>query len=186
MGIAYDEQNLANQAVSEFQEALKKDPQMPDMRFAVGFLYWKKHDEANARQWLEDELSISLCHAAAYYYLGEIQRQAEHPDAAVTYYRRSISCNPAFAEAYLGLGIVLQAQQRVGEALHALREAARRAPDKSEAHFHLAQVLAKVGLAEQAKIEFQMVRALKSAENDKAAAKLRMGSDDLKLETLVK
>jgi protein O-GlcNAc transferase len=160
LGTAHEAQGNVQEALSEFKKAAQIDPVLPDVKFSIALLSLKQHDDAAARKWLRDELALNACYAPALYYLGETDRWADHPDAAVDSYRKAIRCAPSYGEAHLALGITLQGQGRDAEALRALRRAVELLPKKSEVHFQLARSLAKAGLAEQSRRELQKARAL--------------------------
>lgn len=162
LGTAYDTQGHFPEALAEFQKAAQADSSLPEVRFDAGLLCLKLHDEAGARRWLEAELKLNPCYAAAHYYLGEIDRKASQWKTAAESYRKAVGCAPDYADAHLALGIALQEQGLNAEALATLRRAVELAPAKSEAHFQLARALAKAGRTAESRAEWKKAQALVS------------------------
>ncbi len=163
LGTAYDTQGRFPEALAEFEKAAQSDPSLPEVGFDAGLLCLKLHDEVAARKWLEAELKLNPCYAAAHYYLGDIERKASRWAPAAESYRKAIGCAPAYADAHLALGMVLQAQGLNSEALPVLRRAVELAPSKSEAHFQLAKSLAKAGRTAESRAEWKKAQALASS-----------------------
>lgn len=186
LGVAYDEQGEKDQALSEFELALKADARLPEIRFAIGFLRFQKHDETEARKWLAEELQVSPCHAAAFYYLGELDREAERLAEAGAAYSAAVRCKPTYADAHLGLGVVLEKQGKTVEALGHFREAVRLTPSGHVAHFQLAKALMKAGLGQESKTEFEKARRLAEVDEAKARGDSEHSSRDQKLNSLVR
>lgn len=186
LGVAYDEQGEKDQARSEFELALKADERLPEIRFAIGFLHFQKHDEAQARKWLRAELEVSPCYAAAFYYLGELDREAGRFAEAGAAYSDAVRCKPAYAEAHLGLGVVLEKQGKIAKALDHFHEAIRLNPNRYQAHFQLAETLKRAGFKQQAKTEFDKVRELAVGEDARARGDPEQTNSGQKLNTLMR
>lgn len=165
LGTAFDTQGRFPEALAEFQKAARSDPSLPEVRFDAGLICLKLHDEEAARRWLNAELKVNPCYAAAHYYLGDIDRKANQWVHAAESYRKAIGCAPDYGDAHLALGIVLQAQGRNAEALPVLRRSVQLTPDKSQAHFQLAKALAKSGRTAESRAEWKKAQALVSAQD---------------------
>jgi tetratricopeptide (TPR) repeat protein len=170
LGTAHDSQGHFQEALSEFQQAAQRDPALPEVKFNIGLLYLKLHDDASARKWIEQELAINPCFAMASYYLGEIQRRANQLEAAAESYRKAIRCELAYPEAHLALGTTLQALGQDADALRMFRRAAELAPRKAEVQYQLARALAKAGLSEEAGRVLEKARQLQAAQDAKDVA----------------
>lgn len=167
LGTAYDAQGQFPEALAEFKQAAESDASLPEVRFDAGLLCLKLHDTEAARHWLQAELALNPCFAAAHYYLGDIERKASRWAPAAESFRKAIACAPDYADAQLALGVALQAQGFGNAAVPVLRRAIELAPGKSEAHFQLARALAKVGRAEESRVEWKKAQALASAQDTK-------------------
>jgi tetratricopeptide (TPR) repeat protein len=182
MGMAYDQQDDFQNAIGEFEAALKADPTLPEVRFGIGLLHLKLHDEDNARKWMQAELEMNACYAIALYYLGNIERMSGRLGPARERYAKAATCSPGYADAYLGLGIVLEAQGRDREAIGAFRRAVNAAPQSPATRYRLGRALAKAGQASAAEAEFSKARELKDAADASDAAKLGKNTETPKLQ----
>ena len=182
LGTAYDSQGNFREALAEMQKAAQRDPGLPEVKFGIGLLYLKLHDDVAARKALDEELAANPCFAAALYYVGEIERRANQLPAAAESYRKAIRCQPDNADAHLALGITLQAQGEDAEPLRMFRRAAQLAPDKSEPHFQLARALAKSGQAEEGRRELEKARQLAASKDAKDVADIQRSGGDSKPE----
>ncbi len=83
---------------------------------------------------------------------------------------RALVLNPAFAEAYLQLGIILQQEGRFKESVHFLNRAIQSNPKFAAAHYRLAVSYKRLGQTDRAKAEFDLNEKFKSesqAEQEK-------------------
>lgn len=170
LGTAYDAAGRYQEALTELLTAARADPAMPRIKFDVALVYLKLHQEDAATRWLEEELSANPCFAAAWYYRGEIERVANRLTTASDAYRRAIRCAPDYAEAYMALGVTLQASEQDADAVTALRRAVELAPRSSRAHFILARSLARMGRTSEAQAELETSKRLAAEENAAAPA----------------
>src|SRR5437867_1247862 len=168
MGIAYEAQFQADKAIEEFQAALRVRAGMPEVAFAIGYIYWKQRDYGNARIWLEKELAGQPCYARAHHCLAEIARADEKWDDAVTLYRKALRCDPGLQDPYLGLGMVYERQREWSKAIEVYREVTRRMPNDSQGHFKLGIALQRAGKTEEPRVELAKANDLLAAEQAKA------------------
>lgn len=164
MGNAYEGEEQLDQAVSEYKQALQRDPAIPNADFAIGYLYWRQQDTENARVWLEKEAEKG-CHALANYYLGEIARSERNLESAEALYRRALACDPSNGDAHLRLGIVLGDLKHYSQAVIQLKDALRLEPNASQAHYHLAVLYTQMGRTADAKAEYDKVRQIQAAKD---------------------
>lgn len=167
LGTAYDADGRWREALAEFEKAAERDPTLPEVKFDAGLLCLKLHDDEGARKWMTSELAHNPCLAAALYYLGEIDRRAVRLQTAEGFYRKAIGCAPSYTDAYLGLGITLQAQGREADAVPAFRRAVELTPDRADAHFQLARSLGKLGQSEESRRELRIAKELAAANDAK-------------------
>ncbi len=168
MGVAYDAEGMHAEAVAEFRQALHRDPAMPDIAFAVGYMYFKQREFEDASEWLQKEVAIQPCHAKASFYLGEIAAAAGAVAKADRLYRRAIECDPRDASGYSGLGRLLVRQGRYEEALAPLLKAVAIDPQTAEVHYSLGQAFLRLGRKTDAQDAFQRVDAIHAAKHSTA------------------
>jgi tetratricopeptide (TPR) repeat protein len=166
MAAAYETQAQPEKAIAEYQEALSADATQPNVRFALGYLYWRANDTEQARSWLTRELTVTPCHSLANYYLGETARADRDLSGAEAYYRKAIACDSQYGEAHLRLGTLLANSNKVPEALRELRTASVLMPDASAPHYQLGSLYRRLGQPAKAEAEYATVRAMKAKSNE--------------------
>ena len=172
---ALEEQGRWQPAELEYEEIIKKDPNARGIHFLLGRLLLSRPDagpdaKERARQEFLKELQIDPGNADAQYILGELARQDENWDEAVTRFSQAAKLNPDFAEAYLGWGVSLLGDKKYEEAVPPLRIAERLTPGNPDTHNALGTALARTGHKEEAEKEFAIHRSLSSADHPGASA----------------
>ena len=174
MGAAYDAEGLFPQAASEFQAALRKEPGMPEVAYAIGLMEYKQHNHAGAMDWFGRELSVQPCFAKAHFYLGEIAAAGGNAADAEARYRRSIACDAQYAAGHAGLGALLLKSRRYEQALEMLLRAVALDPESADAQYSLGQVLLRLGRKEESQAAFRKVDQIHAAKH--ATAKRALGN----------
>src|SRR5262252_9015130 len=129
---ANESQSAFDQAIPEYKEVLKLDPQRPGVHYRLGQSllerYWRRHSAENlaaAEAEFQQELQIDPANANSAYELGELRRKANRFDEAQQYFEQALRHYPDFPEAQLGLAAVLQSKKLPEQALtHAQRAVA--------------------------------------------------------------
>jgi tetratricopeptide (TPR) repeat protein len=170
MGMAHEWQNNETKAIEEFQQALRVNPRMPEMAFAIGFIYFKQQRYEDARAWFSKELALDPCSAKSHHYLGEMDFAAEKWVQAAARYRKAIECDPDFGDAYVGLGAVLEHEGKLEAAVKLYREAVRLKPRDMRAHYKLGLALRRTGDREEGDAEFAIARKLIQEEESRKKA----------------
>ena len=81
-GIVFAQMGRNSEAVSEYQEAIRLDPNLEDAYRNLGFLEWTEHNLEAARTHLNQALGIASEDAFAHYYLGRVQLDAKVYESA--------------------------------------------------------------------------------------------------------
>jgi len=155
---AFESQGQLDKAVTQYRTILEKNPQRRGIHYRLGRLYLTKTpaDTENARKELEDELKMDPDSAAAEFLLGEIARQAGQWDDAIKHFGRATKLDEAFVEAYLALGISLNASGKFGEAVSPLENYVKVQPDDPAGHYQLATAYARTGRKQDAQRELTL------------------------------
>ncbi|HEV2426520.1 MAG TPA: tetratricopeptide repeat protein [Terriglobia bacterium] len=115
-----------------------------------------------ARKELQTAVGQYPCYARAQTRLGLIMSQQKDYKGAEAAFRKSISCDAGYLDAYLELGQLLNAEKRFGESEPVLEDGLRQAPASWQ--FYYEAGVAEYGLAryDQAKQQFEKAKALTS------------------------
>jgi tetratricopeptide (TPR) repeat protein len=167
MGVAHEWQGDETEAIAEFRQALRVNPRMPEMAFAIGYIYFKRKEYEDARAWLGKELALDPCHSKSHYYLGEIEFALEKQDEAVARYRKAMQCDPKYGDPYVRLGMALEKKGEIEQAMKLYREAVRLMPEDMRAHYKLGLALRRSGHHDEARAELAIAKKLIDLESEK-------------------
>ena len=149
---AHESQGSYDQAIPEYHEVLKLEPQRPGIHYRIGRSllgrYWQRHsseDLTAAEREFELELQIDPANANSAYELGELRRKANRFDEAQQYFERALQHYPDFPEAQLGLAAVLQAKKLNDQAVIHAQRAVAIDPENEVGWYRLAQIQKALG-----------------------------------------
>ncbi len=173
-GQAYLNSDFQAKAVTEFQEAIAKDPRLPGSHYSLAAAYLatggaKKLPEAEAE--LRKEIALSPKDAAAYAALGHLLVGQEHDAAteeqAERYLKRATELDPKSPDGFLYLGQLYAQLKRPAEGEAALRQSivltrdvSRNGYQVQKAHYLLGRLLIETGQTGEGEKEIAASRAL--------------------------
>ena len=92
--------------------------------------------------------------------LGELARQDQNWDQAVEHFSRASKLDPAFGDAFLGMGEALISSRKFPEAIPPLQMAVKLEPANPGAHYNLATAYSRSGRKAEADKEFAIHRQM--------------------------
>lgn len=147
-------------AKAELASALAKNPSLPQAHALVGQIALFRGRLDEAVQEFERELAVNPGNAMALYQLGDARvRQGRWGDG-IDALQKSIWLNPYYSAPYIVLGKAYLQQDQPATAEGMLRRAVEYDPNNRSAHYLLAQVLQRLGRAEEARNEFAVAERL--------------------------
>jgi tetratricopeptide (TPR) repeat protein len=165
---AFESEGSTNQAIGEYREVLKLDPQRVSIHYRIGrtlLARWQLNHAAEDREQavheFEQELQVDPSNANAMYELAEIHRQKNELDDAQQFFSSALKYYPDFEEAQVGLATTLMAQQKPDLALPHLQKAVTLDAEDEVAWYRLSQVNRALGNKDEqqkALAQFQRVR----------------------------
>jgi len=152
LGTAYYELGDPQKASEEFQDALRLDPKNEQVYFNLGMLYLKFHTPELASLVFEHGLKEMPNSPLLWMGMGLTQHLAERTDKAATALKKAVELDPAFTDAYIVLGDVLESDNNLEDALPVFQTAIRKQPDLYIGYFYYGKILLKMndGRLEQA------------------------------------
>jgi tetratricopeptide (TPR) repeat protein len=166
---AFESEGSTNQAIGEYHEVLKLDPQRVSIHYRIGrtlLARWKLNHAAEDRDQavheFEQELQVDPSNANALYELAEIHRQQNELEQAQQFFSSALKYYPDFEEAQVGLATTLMAQQKPDLALPHLQKAVTLNAGDEVAWYRLSQVNRALGNKDEqqkALVQFQRVRS---------------------------
>ena len=152
LGTAYYELGNAREASDEFQNALRLDPKNEQVYFNLGMLYLKFRTPELANLVFEHGLKEVPGSPLLWMGMGLTQHLAEQTEKAAVALKKAIELDPAFTDAYIVLGDVLESDNKLEDALPVFEAAIRKQPDSYIGYFYCGKILLKMndGRLEQA------------------------------------
>jgi tetratricopeptide (TPR) repeat protein len=157
---ALETQERWSEAAGEYRAVLAQNPNLPGIHYRLGRLLLSLPENAatpatreEAQKEFEAELKINPRNAGAEYVLGELARQARDWSRAIDHFSKATKLDPAFADAFIGLGRSLIADRKFPEAIAPLEHAVKLRTENPAAHYHLAMAYSRVGRKEDAERE---------------------------------
>jgi tetratricopeptide (TPR) repeat protein len=159
---AFESQGKWDEATAEYNEILEKNPKLPGIHYRLGRILLVRPPTStsveDAKKEFEAELETDPSNASAEYALGEIARQGQQWDEAESHYLKATKLDEGFLEAYLGLGMSLNALGKFSDAVIPLERYVRAQPPDPAGHYQLAIAYARVGRKEDADREMALQR----------------------------
>jgi tetratricopeptide (TPR) repeat protein len=121
-----------------------------------------RNEEAKAE--LEKSVALQPRQSESFYQLGEIDREANQPDAARNNYETVLKAVPHHGGALTGLGILAFKAKDYSRAEKYLQDAVTYAPDYVAAHHYYSLVLTHLGRDVDAKREADLAETLRARE----------------------
>jgi tetratricopeptide (TPR) repeat protein len=156
LGNAFYNLDLVEKAIESYDYCITINERFTSAYFNLGnaYLSLEQFDsaiEAYSHCLKLEDSSSSLTHC----YIGECyERKAEY-ESAIVHYKMALDIDPDYSEAWLGMGIVKDAQGKIHEAVLFIEKAVELAPDNSEYLEVLAEGYEKLGRIEDAKTIFK-------------------------------
>jgi len=144
---ALESQGKADEAIAEYRKLLADDPKLPELHFRIARLLLEKNppDTDEAKRELGQELKVAPNNAAADFALGEIARREGDWTTAVQQFQRATNLDQGFVEAFLALGMALNAASRFQEAIPPLERYIKLQPEDPAGHYQLATAYSRTG-----------------------------------------
>ena len=172
-GEALDEMRDHAGAIQQFQAAVKVDPKMPNVHFALGYVLWTQNHLEDAAKEFNSELANTPNHPQALIYLADVDIKFDDKAGAQPLLEEAIRTDPRIALGHLDLGIVYASLGRNTEALREMKIAEGQSPNDQSVHWHLAQFYKSIGRNDDAKVEFNRTRSVQRAADESVSDKLR-------------
>jgi tetratricopeptide (TPR) repeat protein len=182
LGNALIEKGRTDEAIREFQEALRLKPDYTVAHYNLGIALARGGQIDEAVSQYQEAIRLSPDYAEAHNNLGVALASRGQVDEAVNQYQEAIRLEPDYAEAYNNLGGALNDKGQVDGAIRQFQEAIHLKPDFASAHYNLGFVLASKGQVDGAIRQYQVAIRLKpdyaKAYNNLGIALLNQGQID--------
>lgn len=151
---SYEAQGKWDEAAKEYEMVLKKDPAAPGIHYRLGRIILSKPQTPtsipDAKEQFEVELKLHPHDAPSEFMLGDLARQEQQWGEAIDHFSKAAKIDESFSEAYLGLGMALNAARRSSEAIAPLEKYVKIEPSDPAGHYQLAIAYARSGRQQDA------------------------------------
>jgi tetratricopeptide (TPR) repeat protein len=159
-------QGQTDEAISEYQEAIRLKPDYADAHYNLGLALARKNQIDEAISQYQTALHLKPDSADAHYSLGIAFDNKNQFDEAVSQFQETLRLKPDDADTHVALGVVLLDKGQIDEAISQYQEALRLKPDDAAAHNKLGIALAQKNQIDVAIGQFQEAIRLKPDYTD--------------------
>ena len=181
LGLAYTDQGRIDEAINEYQTAIKLNPYDYMAASNLGNAYFNQRRVDEAFNEYQSAIKLRPDYVKAHYNLGVAYESQNRIDEAISAYQTALSYDPGHVNAHNNLGIVYIRQGRVAAAINEFQFAVRLNPDFLEGHYNLGLAYTDQGRIDEAINAYQTVLRLRpglaqARENLELLLKNRMPS----------
>ena len=159
LGSSYYELGNPQKASNEFQDALRLDPKNEQVYFNLGMLYLKFHTPELASLVFEHGLKELPDSPLLWMGMGLTEHLADQTGKAAAALKKAVALDPAFTDAYIVLGDVLESDNKLEEALPVFETAIQKQPGLYIGYFYYGKIIEKMNDGRQE----QAIEALRKA-----------------------
>jgi tetratricopeptide (TPR) repeat protein len=173
LGVALLDEGKFDDAIHQFQEALRLEPDNIQAHHNLGLAFDKLGQTDEAIRQYQEVIRLAPDHADTHNNLGAAFEKRGQIEEAIRQYREALRLDPDYALAHNNLGSALEKQGQSDEAIRHYQSAIRLKPDYAEAHNNLGAALDKKGQSAEAVQHYQAAVRLKP---DYAEAHINLGA----------
>ncbi len=153
----------SEQALKEYQTALKADPMALSVKARLASLHFSLGDMPNALRYAEEVAEGRSDDPRILIHMAGILAGGGKGDRALSVLDRAIEIAPESGDAYFSKGLLLLNLKRPAEAEQAMREGIARSPENAVGHYHLGRILLEEGKVDDAMASFERAIAANAA-----------------------
>ena len=137
LGLAYEKQNRFEDALREYQIAIKVKPDYPEAHNNSGVIHFRKGRYDDAIKAYQTAIDLQPAYRDPHYNLGLVYQAQGRLDDAIREFLRAIEIDPNYPEVNYSLGAAYYQQGRFADAVRQYRTVIRLSPDHALAHNNL-------------------------------------------------
>lgn len=167
---ALESQGKNEEAAAVYNKILEDNPKTPGIHYRLGQILLADAGATGstdkAKLEFQKELEVDPTNAASEFILGELARRQGDLDEAIAHFTRASTLDVGFAEAYLALGMSLNASGKFAGAAKPLESYVQLQPADPAGHYQLAMSYARTGNKEGAARQLALqAKATSGAQN---------------------
>lgn len=153
----------SEQALKEYQAALKADPTALSVKARLAGLHFSLGDMPNALRYAEEVADGRADDPRILTHMAGILAGGGKGDKALSVLDRAIELEPDSGDVYFSKGLLLLNLKRPAEAEQAMRSGIARSPDSAVGHYHLGRILLEAGKIDDAMASFERAITVNTA-----------------------
>jgi len=166
LGNVYLKAGELDQALKEYDEALKRNPHVPPVHLNKGIVFLRKKEYEKAEKEFRKELEINPIEDKAYNNLSAIYRLRGLYDQAIESAQKAVEIKPYYPEAYMNLALAYQMKGDYQKAKDELRLGMKNVKPFFDANLLLGEIFQEEGKLDSALTEYQKILDQSSAQKD--------------------
>jgi len=166
LGDVLQKNGQIDEAIRQFQEAIRLKPDDTDVLYNLGNAFLKKDQVDEAIRQYKEIIRLKPGDTDAHNNLGNALLRQGQTDEAIRQFQEVIRLKPDDAKARNNLGIALGREGQFDEAIRQYQEAIRLKPNDADVHFNLGNALLRLGQTDEAIRQYQEVIRLKPDDAD--------------------
>jgi tetratricopeptide (TPR) repeat protein len=161
LGSAFMAQGKPDEAIRQYQQALRLKPEHPLVHYNLGNAFLAQGQTDEAIRQFQEALRLKPDYAKAHNNLGNALARKGQVDEAISQLEEAIRLAPKEADAYYNLANAFVRKGQVDMAIRLYEEAIRLKPDDADAHCNLGVALYRTGRNAEAVGQFREALRLK-------------------------
>jgi tetratricopeptide (TPR) repeat protein len=141
LGLALEDAERLNEAMEQFREAVRVDPDYHAAWNNLGASLYRKEQYAEALTYVQMSIRIDPNYAPAHHNQGMLLEKLGQSNNAILSYQQALAIKPDNAESHNSLAISLNSVGRRTEAMHHFQEAIRLKPTYAVAQYNFGRAL---------------------------------------------
>jgi predicted Zn-dependent protease len=146
---AFQAQGRWDDATAQYRKILEQNPNQQGIHYQLGRILLSKPMDPKvteeATKEFEAELKVNPSSPSAEFMLGDLAWRNQKTDEAIEHFSRAMQFDAGLAEAYLGLGMALNAAGKYSEAITPLKKYTEMDPSDPAGYYQLATAYARTG-----------------------------------------
>ena len=159
-GMAFLKEEKRDEAINEYDQAIKLDPKNVEAYLYRGNAYDEKGDDDQAITNFDRVIALDAGHSIAYFYRGNAYGYKKMNDRAIEDYNKAIKLNSKFDEAFVSRGMSFYEKGDIKQALKDYDAALRINPKLGRAYFNRGLAKDEIGELEDALEDYGNVISL--------------------------
>jgi uncharacterized protein (TIGR02466 family) len=160
LSLSLDGQQKFAEAVASYRQALKLQPNTPDLWFNLGIALTQINQLNEAAEAYRQATRVNPQFFEAHGNLGTILQRQGKLDEAIASYEAGLKINPQDARGFFNLGTVLRDKGQLGDAVNAYQQALKLFSNYTDAHNNLGETLRDMGDMDAAVKSYQAALTL--------------------------